>query len=90
MTARPVALPRARRRPRSLLAAALALASAVALGLAPAALAQVSFSAPARFAVGMVPLSVEVGDLDGDANADLVVANDFSDDVSGAFAAALQ
>lgn len=40
------------------------------------------FSGPTRFAAGEVPFSVAVGDLDGDAIADLAVANDFSDDVS--------
>ena len=42
----------------------------------------VTFSAPTNFAVGDAPLSVAVGDFNGDSDPDLAVANDGSDNVS--------
>ena len=72
-----------------------AVAVVVALAVPAGALAQVSFSAPADYAVGEVPSSVVAADFDGDADPDLAVTNTESDDVSllrggsgGEFAAA--
>ena len=67
-----------RRRMRS----AIALSAVAMLGLAPSALAQVSFSAATDYAVGNTPQSVAVGDLNGDGGLDLAVANNLSGDVS--------
>lgn len=64
------------------LAVWLTLSVAASLWLAPAALAQASFSGPTNFAAGGFPFSVAVGDFDGDADPDLAVANNRSWNVS--------
>ncbi len=63
---------------RAILAGVAAIA-ALALG-APAASAQVSFTGPTNFAAGKWPVSVPVGDLDGDGRPDLAIPG--SDGVS--------
>jgi hypothetical protein len=67
------------RRARSL---AAAVGGLVALALPAAAHAQVSFSGPTSFAAGDAPVSVAVGDFNGDSDPDLAVTNINSDDVS--------
>jgi hypothetical protein len=62
----------------ALLTALLALAGACA----PAAAQAVSFTAPTNFSAHRNPISVAVGDLNGDSKPDLAVANPGSDDVS--------
>ena len=48
----------------------------------PQAQAPVSFTGPTNFAAGDGPVSVAVGDFNGDGDPDLAVANQFSSDVS--------
>jgi len=59
-----------------------ATACATVLALAPAALGAVSFAPPTNFAVGTTPLSLAVGDFNGDGRPDLATANDGSANVS--------
>ena len=66
-----------RRAALSALLAALAL-----LALAPPALAQVSFSGPTNYPVGLTPYAAAVGDFNADSRDDLAVANALSDTVS--------
>ena len=63
-------------------AVSLTLGAVALLSFAPAALAQVSFSAPTSFAAGDEPASVAVGDFNADSDPDLAVANADSDNVS--------
>ena len=60
----------------------LSLSVAALLCLAPAAVAQVSFSSATNFATGSDPVSVAIGDLDADGTPDLATANNFGDSVS--------
>jgi len=62
--------------------ALLALGTVAVLAPAPAALAQVTFSAPDGFAAGDEPQSVAVGDFNADSDPDLAVANAGDDTVS--------
>ena len=55
---------------------------AALLCLAPAALAQVSFSSATNFATGNNPVSVAIGDLNADGTPDLATANSNSSNVS--------
>ena len=59
---------------RPTLAATLCFAVLLAAA-APASAQSVSFAAPATFAVGLSPVSVAVGDFNGDSDPDLAVAN---------------
>jgi VCBS repeat-containing protein len=74
---------RGTRRPAALLAAWLTLSAVALLWLAPATLAQVSFSGPTNFAACDGPFSVAVGDFDADFDPDLAVANTGSEAGSG-------
>src|SRR5437763_1122029 len=63
--------------------AALLCSALAAVALAgPASASNVSFAAARAFAAGSAPESVAIGELNGDAAPDLVVANVGSDDVS--------
>ena len=73
------------RRARAARVAVLALLSAlgsVLLGASPALASHVSFSGPTNFAAGPGPISVAVGDFNGDSDPDLAVANRDSNSVS--------
>ena len=70
------------RRRRAPLGAALGVSVAALLCLAPAALAQVSFSSATNFATGTTPFSVAIGDLNADGTPDLATANYNADSVS--------
>src|SRR3954452_505993 len=68
------------RRARQVRAAAFSVA--VLMLVAPAAVAQVSFSVPTNFTADSGAFSIAVADLNGDRKLDLAVANLFSRDVS--------
>ncbi len=65
---------------RVLLLAAAAVLAMATWGPAPAH--ALNFSGPATFSAGNSPVSVAVGDFNGDFDSDLVVTNEFSNDVS--------
>src|SRR5262245_23825902 len=65
---------------RSLLAATTALV--LLLTLPAAATAQLSFDGPTEYATGTFAYDVTVGDLNGDADLDIAVANSRGDSVS--------